>query len=207
MSFPISPEEGLDLISPGRRRFLGTMAAAAAVTLLPSAVSAESMTPGTAAFWSNPRHLSLVRAATGERFSGHYWRNGVLDSPGYGSVCRLLRDVRANTAVSMSPRLLDLLCAIQAWVRPYGYTEPIHIYSGYRTQDTNARLEGAARQSMHLRGCAADIVLPGLPTAYLGQLASRYAAGGVGFYFTKEFIHVDTGRIRYWQQGAARPLL
>lgn len=190
--------------SPGRRRFLGTLAAASALTLLPekpAAASPVAMTAGTAAFWAQPRRLDLIRAANGERFTGCYWHNGAVEPAGYAAACRLLRDVRADVAVAMSPRLLDLLCAIQAWVRPYGYTEPMRIYSGYRTPETNAHLEGAARQSMHLRGQAADIVMPGLPTAYLGQLAARYAAGGVGFYFTKDFIHVDTGRIRFWSKG------
>jgi uncharacterized protein YcbK (DUF882 family) len=108
--------------------------------------------------------------------------------------------VRGNQVVQIITRLLDLLCAIQAWVGAYGYNAPIEILSGYRSPYTNAHTEGAARNSMHMYGRAADIVLPGLPVEYLGRLAQRYSAGGVGFYQGSGFIHVDTGRIRTWRK-------
>jgi uncharacterized protein YcbK (DUF882 family) len=72
------------------------------------------------------------------------------------------------------------------------------IHSGYRTEQTNRNLEGAARRSQHLLGRAADITLPGLPATYVGRLAAHYAAGGVGFYPSRDFIHVDTGQRRFW---------
>lgn len=100
----------------------------------------------------------------------------------------------------MHPRLLDLLCAMQAWVGHYGFRGPIHILSGYRSKRTNDNTEGAARNSMHLYGRAADIRFPGLPVSYLGRLAQHYAAGGVGFYVSSNFVHVDTGNIRTWKR-------
>lgn len=182
----------LRLANPARRRWLMGAGAGVLAQMLPQGVEAS--------FWDQPRRLSLVRVATGEAWSGCYWQNGAVDATGYPQVCSLMRDVAANQTASIHPRLLDLLCAIQAWVRPYGYTQPIQVLSGYRTPQTNASLEGAARNSMHLQGRAADIVLPGLPATYLGQLAARYAAGGVGFYVGRGFVHVDTGRLRYWSK-------
>ena len=112
-----------------------------------------------------------------------------------------MRDLRGGNAMrSIDPRLLDLICAMQAWVGHYGYTKPFQISSGYRSPATNARTEGAAKNSMHMQGRAADIIIPELPVNYLGRLAQHYSAGGVGFYPSRGFVHVDTGNIRSWRK-------
>lgn len=152
-------------------------------------------------FWSQPRVLRLRHARTGERYEASYWRNGQLDPNGYAQACHFLRDDRAKQSIAMDPRLLDLLCAMQAWVSYYGFSKPFVITSAYRTARTNNRLEGAARNSMHLRGKAVDIVFPDLPVNYMGQLAQHYSAGGVGFYPSSGFVHVDTGNVRAWRRG------
>lgn len=149
-------------------------------------------------FWDLPRSLNVYRPATKEILNVVYWENGKINVDGYTKLCWLMRDVHVNKAAMMDPRVFDLLRAIQAWVSSYGYTKPIQINSGYRTASTNSKLEGAAKNSMHLHGKAIDIVVPGLPTNYVGLLASHYQAGGVGFYPDKHFVHIDTGRQRYW---------
>lgn len=153
---------------------------------------------GVEPFWNYPRAVYMRRPVTGEVVKTVYFENGRLDMEGYRRLCWLLRDVHSGTAAWIDPRLLDLMCAVQAWVAAYGFREPIQVHSGYRTPATNNRTEGAARNSMHLQAKAIDFVLPGLPWDYVGQLAAHYAAGGVGFYPTKQFIHADTGRQRYW---------
>ena len=149
-------------------------------------------------FWNKPRSLDIYRPVLKKRVNAVYWHNGQIYMPGYREICEALKDQRANVAAAMDPRLLDLLCAMQAWVRYYGFNDPIQINSGYRTEASNSKIEGAARHSMHIRAQAVDCVFPGLPTSYVGQLAHRYQAGGVGFYLDKDFIHVDTGRQRVW---------
>lgn len=151
-------------------------------------------------FWKQPRLLTLYRTANKESIDICYWENGSLNLAGYTQACWLLRDVQANQWTYMDPRLLDLLCAIQAWVRQYGYHEPLHIHSGFRTPYTNLNTEGAAKNSMHLQAKAVDFTMPGLSWEYVGKLAAHYAAGGVGFYPSAHFIHVDTGRLRYWMK-------
>lgn len=183
--------DGVDL---GRRQALAGLLAGSAMLLLPEQVSASTN------FWDRPRSLDLYRQATGERISAVYWQNGALDALGYQKMCWALRDVRGGSVVQMHPRLLDLLCAMQAWVAHFGFKAPITVLSGYRSPKTNANTEGAARNSMHMYGRAADIRFPGLPVSYLGKLAQHYAAGGVGFYVSSNFVHVDTGNIRSWRK-------
>lgn len=183
--------------NPGRRALLAGLLAAPIVGLAPAPAAAQAMER----FWAQPRVLDIYRPILRKRVKTVYWQNGQVHMPGYHALCHALKDHRADVAFAMDLRLLDLLCAMQAWVAYYGFKDPIQINSGYRTARSNSQLEGAARNSMHLHGRAVDLVFPGLPTAYVGKLAAHYAGGGVGFYFDKGFIHVDTGRRRFWRKG------
>ena len=57
---------------------------------------------------------------------------------------------------------------------------------------------GVATQSLHLSGRAIDIRLPGVATADLRKAGLGLQAGGVGYYPDSDFVHIDTGRVRYW---------
>lgn len=149
-------------------------------------------------FWLQPRRLHLSRPSSNEYFNEVYWENGKLNLDGYTKLCWLLRDVTYKEAVWIDPRVLDILLAIQAWVSAYGYNKPIQINSGYRTVKHNSKLEGAAKNSEHIKGKAIDFVVPDLPTKYISALAAHYRGGGVGFYPNKKFTHIDSGKIRTW---------
>jgi len=49
-----------------------------------------------------------------------------------------------------------------------------------------------------LQGKAIDIRLPGVQLNNLRQAALKLHQGGVGYYPASNFIHVDTGRPRFW---------
>ena len=49
-----------------------------------------------------------------------------------------------------------------------------------------------------MEGMAIDIRLPGVPVADLRDAAISLGVGGVGFYPRNHFVHLDTGRVRYW---------
>lgn len=150
------------------------------------------------AFWRQPRHLVLTSAATGERFNDVYWRDGRLVADAYSALCWLLRDHRADASRQMSPGLLDILYAHNAWLRYYGITKPLVFTSAYRSPKTNAGIEGAALNSQHPRGTAADILVPGVRVEDAGRFARWLSGGGVGVYPVKGHLHVDSGPIRSW---------
>ena len=181
-----------------RRTVLRSAAALAGILALHGSARAQQPL-ASPAFWDLPRTLWLHRAATGEEIRETYFRDGRLQAPGYGQVCMLLRDVRTGQAVQMHAVLLDILRGVQGWLEAYGYLRPIVVNSGYRSAGTNAMTEGAALGSMHLRGRAADIRVPGVPTEYLARLGLYLSGGGVGFYPAKGFVHVDSGRLRAWR--------
>jgi uncharacterized protein YcbK (DUF882 family) len=57
---------------------------------------------------------------------------------------------------------------------------------------------GVAEHSLHMQAEAIDIRLPGIPTAELRDAALRLHRGGVGYYRSSDFVHVDVGRVRHW---------
>jgi len=187
-----------------RRQFMQLGAGLAAGLALPSSGALASS--GQAARFHqilaqrgiNSRALWLRRPQSGEEVSLVYANGNTVLRDGYLSACRILRDVRANKVIAIDPRLLDILGVIQTWIRFNGINEPITILSGYRSPETNSKLEGAAMNSMHLYGRAADIHVKGIPNDTLGRLVGWLSEGGVGVYRNKNFIHVDTGRIRTW---------
>jgi uncharacterized protein YcbK (DUF882 family) len=58
--------------------------------------------------------------------------------------------------------------------------------------------EGVAAGSLHTKGQAVDIRLGDVPLAMLRKAALALRRGGVGYYPSSDFVHVDTGRVRAW---------
>lgn len=153
-------------------------------------------------FWSKPRSIDLQRRDTNERFLIVYHNGFAVDQSGYAKACEVLRDSQDGSMINMDIRLLDLICATQAWVRKYGYDVPFLVHSGYRSPRHNSRVEGAAKNSKHMKGEAIDFSVPGIPSSYMGKLAQEFlktdnGGGGVGFYVSSAFTHMDTARGSY----------
>lgn len=49
-----------------------------------------------------------------------------------------------------------------------------------------------------MEGRAIDIRIDGVPLADVRDAAISLQAGGVGFYPRSKFVHLDTGKVRYW---------
>ncbi len=155
-------------------------------------------------FWLRPRELFLTRQGTRERIRVVYWKDGKLVPEGYWQACALMRDVRANKMTSMDPAVLDILRGILGYYAAWRYPHPLTVTSGFRTWETNQSLigkdgEGAAKNSMHLYGRATDAYMTGVSPRDIGALGMHLRQGGVGFYPSKGFTHLDTGRLRTWR--------
>jgi uncharacterized protein YcbK (DUF882 family) len=57
---------------------------------------------------------------------------------------------------------------------------------------------GVATKSLHMVGKAIDIRVPGVKLDHLRGAARSLKLGGVGYYPSSNFVHVDVGRVRYW---------
>lgn len=169
-------------------------------------------------FWDVPREVWLRRPATGEEIKVVYFADGQLVMPGYLAICHLMRDVRMERRLAALRRsaggaapvglysqawidivTVDILYALSGWLKYHGIYRPILLTSGFRHAATNEGLEGAAKDSHHVRGGAADVRVPGVSQDSIGRYGVWLRAGGVGFYPGLEFTHVDSGRLRQWR--------
>lgn len=178
-----------------RRHLMRLAVAMAAAPLLSHSKQATAATD----FWSRPRTLKLRRLVTGEVVTATYWADGEVIASEYSALCTVLRDVQANESTSMSIDLLNILTGIQGWFRGYGQDRIIDVTSGLRLPSTNNRTESAAKNSLHMKGRAADIRMADVPPDYIAKLGVYLEGGGVGVYPDKNFTHVDDGRIRSWR--------
>jgi uncharacterized protein YcbK (DUF882 family) len=78
----------------------------------------------------------------------------------------------------------------------------IEVVSGYRSPKYNLMLRKkghqVARNSQHMEGNAVDFRIRGVTTKQILYYVRSLRVGGVGYYPQSQFVHSDTGRIRYW---------
>ena len=181
-----------------RRSFLGYSALATAAALVPGRASAA----GAPAPRRPERVLSFLHTHTGERLKVAYCCDGLYQPEALSQLNHLLRDFRVNEKTAIDPKLFDLLSELGGTLET---DQPFHIISGYRSPRTNQMLRerggahtGVASSSLHTVGKAIDIRIPGVKLDHLRGAAASLKLGGVGFYPSSNFVHVDTGRVRYW---------
>lgn len=177
-----------------RRRELLTLGAAAGLSALAAPAWA-----GRLDIWE-PRRALLHNLHTGDTFNEVYYANGGYLPDALAEATRVMRDWRNGQEHFIDPRLFDALHAINDRL---GTSRPFQIISGYRSPATNAMLHarsnGVAEHSQHMLGKAVDIRVEGVELARLRDAALDLQAGGVGYYPTSNFVHVDTARVRQWR--------
>jgi uncharacterized protein YcbK (DUF882 family) len=182
-----------------RRKFVHLALGSSAGLAFPGMANASESQDWRINALQRDRYLSLIRPDSKESATFRYWSpQGGWDWQGYRQACWLLRDVKYGQGVAMDTGLLDVLFIMQMWLATYGQKHEIHVLSGYRTKAHNDSLEGAAKNSMHLYGRAADIYIPGISPLLLSNMGKMLGLGGVGLYAKRGFIHVDRGTVRSW---------
>ena len=145
------------------------------------------------------RDISLLNIHTGEKLSVEYCAEGEYYDDALLEINHILRDFRTGEVKAIDPQLLNLLHAITTKINP---GSQIHIISGYRSPATNLALAkqsgGVASKSLHMDGKAVDIRIPGCDLNDLRKVTLGMRVGGVGYYAKSNFVHVDTGRVRFW---------
>ncbi len=183
--------------SCNRRAFLGYSALATVGALVPARAQAA-----TGSARRPERVLSFFNTHTGERLKTAYCCDGVYQPEALAKINHILRDFRHNEVKPIDPQLLDLLHELGGTLE---VDQPFHIISGYRSPATNTLLRGrggahtgVASGSLHMVGKAIDLRVPGVKLDSLRGAARSLRLGGVGYYPSSNFVHVDTGRVRFW---------
>lgn len=175
----------------GRRGFLALGAPAIVASTSLSGIARAALPPD--------RRLSIYNIHTGEKLTSVYYAEGDYQQASLAELNHILRDWRTEEVYPMEPGVLDFLHDLHGRMES---SEPFHLISGYRSPKTNAKLReksnGVAKRSLHMRGMATDIALPGRDLMALRQTALAMKRGGVGLYRKSGFIHVDIGRVRFW---------
>lgn len=195
-------------VCSSRRTFLkwaggiGFSTALAPTLLIPKSFGKEIIPQGLIPLHKGQElFLNFYNLHTGESLKKcTFWAEGSYNLSALKEINKLFRDHRTQAIREIDRNLLHVLHKIQ---KQLDTIEPFHLISGYRSPQTNkmlnGRSRGVAKVSQHIYGKAADIYVPGRTLKQVQAAAKALRAGGVGRY--TDFVHVDTGRIRYW--GAA----
>ena len=177
-----------------RRKLLGIFAATTVIAA-PTYANAFGILRGA----GDIRRLRMYSGRTGESLDAIYGIEGEYIPQVLKEINYFMRDWRNDKAVKMDPHNFDIMAAAH---RLTDADEAYMLLSGYRSPETNAMLRensrGVARNSLHLRGQAADLRLASRSMKELAKAAEACGAGGVGRYSRSNFVHMDCGSVRHW---------
>ena len=177
-----------------RRAVLGAFAATA-VTAAPTFSKAAGFLRGS----GDIRRIRMYSGRTGERIDMIYWLEGKYIKDAVAEVNHFMRDWRTDGVKSMDLRTVDIMAAAHNLMDVH---EPYMLLSGYRSPKTNAMLRsrsrGVAKNSLHMKGQAADLRLASRSVGQMARAASACRGGGVGRYSGSNFVHMDCGVVRTW---------
>lgn len=147
------------------------------------------------------RRLELTNLHGGEKLTVTFHNEHDIAPDAVGALKHLLRDYRVNEEHDID---FGLYLQLTDLARECGVPAKYEVISGYRSPVTNAKLRAAghavAEKSQHMEGRAIDVRLKDCPLERLRDLALAAKRGGVGFYPRSNFVHIDTGRVRSWQE-------
>lgn len=178
-----------------RRSFLKASLMASAAFLLPEKVLASpsmEIKPSGRLNLYNTHTFETVRT-TYRNKHGHY------DFQSIRKLNWLLRCHYTGDQYPIDIKTLEFLDVVSTQL---GGDNEIHIISGYRSPEYNNYLlsngHRVGRQSLHMEGRALDVRIPGISLSNLHSTALSLRIGGVGYYPTNDFVHIDSGAFRTW---------
>ncbi len=182
--------------SLSRRRFLKSVACGSILAMATPKIAQAAFSG-----FSAHKTLALEHQHTGETLNLTYYEHGRYIYGAVDEISYFLRDYHNGAVHSVDPALLDQLYDVKLLL---GTRKPFQIVSGYRSPETNASLRrhsrGVARQSLHMEGRAVDIRMEGISARTIRDSAMSLQRGGIGYYPSSNFVHLDTGDIRTWHR-------
>ncbi|MEO0668000.1 MAG: DUF882 domain-containing protein [Pseudomonadota bacterium] len=177
-----------------RRALLGAFAATSVVAA-PTYSKAAGFLRGS----GDIRRLRMYSGRTGERIDMIYWIEGKYIKDSVKEINHFMRDWRTSQVKAIDLRTVDIMAAAHNLLDA---EEPYMLLSGYRSPQTNnmlrSRGRGVAKNSLHMKGQAADLRLSTRSVSQMARAAAACRGGGVGKYSGSNFVHMDCGQVRSW---------
>ncbi len=156
-------------------------------------------------FFAGNGRLEMRHGHFNERLDVRYRRSdGSYDPLALERIAYFFRSRGDGAVAPISLRLIELLSYLQAVL---GVREMI-LLSGYRSPEFNEALgaqgRAAAFASLHTQTLAADLALPGQNLRRLWLKLRETEIGGVGYYPSQRFLHIDVGPPRFWEESTSR---
>lgn len=148
-----------------------------------------------------PSHktLAMQNMNTGEKIKLTYFEQGRYIPESLSEISHLFRDHHTDEVHPVDAALLDQLHDLQISL---GINKPYSVVCGYRSPATNGMMHffsrGVAKHSLHMEGRATDIRIEGVSIHDIKTAALALGRGGVGYYPSSNFVHLDTGDVRTW---------
>ncbi len=153
----------------------------------------------------NPRKLpegklSLYNIHTEETLTVTYRKeSGDYDPEALKALNWILRCHYTNLVANIDIAVIEIVNLVDKLI---GGNRMIHVISGFRSRAYNELLarEGhhVARHSLHMLGKAIDFRIPSVNLLSIRETALKLRLGGVGYYPNSDFVHLDSGRFRFW---------
>jgi len=173
----------------------------ALLLLLPPALAHAG---GARFYFSGDGVLEMDHAHLGETLAVRYRdADGRYDPAALARIEHFFRSRSDGERGPISLRLIELLDFV---ADRSGAARPT-LVSAYRSPELNRDLRDGGRRvaqaSLHTEGLAADVAFAGADLRRLWLDLRRLGVGGVGLYRSDGFLHLDTGRPRFWEPSTA----
>ncbi len=143
--------------------------------------------------------LKLYNVHIGKTFYAPFFERNYYNMSGLFEINKAFADYRQREITRIDVKLINLLYEIK---QNLNIDSQFNIVSGYRTPRTNSMLRrthrGVAKNSFHTKGQAVDIFIPNVSLRKVRDIALGLGKGGVGYYPSSNFVHVDVGPVRTW---------
>ena len=156
-------------------------------------------------FFAGDGRLRLSHAHFNTTLDVRYRRaDGTYDPDALKQIQHFFRSREDGREGAVSLRLIELLSYVEAHFHP----RQVVLLSGYRSPEFNEDLRAAggqaAQTSLHTQGLAADVTMTGVNLRRVWLQLRELRTGGAGYYRKGNFLHIDTGPPRFWEETTSR---
>lgn len=183
-----------------RRDFLKVSSIFLASGILTNAYAKKMDIEKLFAFKNETKKLHLYSVNSKKIINIEYFENGKYISEGLNEIYKLMGDRRSGEVAAINKNLIESIYDVQTKLNT---SQPISIISGYRSLESNMKMamehSGVAMDSYHIKGKAVDLCVKGISTGELHGIVSKVHTGGIGYYPSSGFVHMDAGPERAWR--------